>query len=588
MATVNKDFKIKSGLIVEGTTARVNNYDVLTKNQDDQDYIVGLIGGTATSQNTPDTVVKRDSNGNFSAGTITADLDGTAASVDSLSGHTTTEISEGNNLYFTNQRALDATAQAYDAAGSASTAQQNAENYADGVAGDAYDNAVSYADGLASNYDPAGSAQGAYDNAVSAAAQDATTKANAAESNANAYTDDAISQEVSDRNSAISTAITNLDLAGTYDALGAAASALSDANDYTDTAVANLVDGAPALLDTLNELAAAIADNPNYATDVANLVATKADTSYVDSEISDLDTAAQGYATSAENSAKGYADSLASNYDAAGAATTAYNNAVSYTDQEISALDSSAQDYADTAEQNAKNYADGLAVNYDAAGAAEDALNSANSYTNTSIGNLTTDDIEEGVDNLYYTNSRAQDAAISLLTGPSAVLNNIEITTNGNGDITITAENGVADSTTDDLEEGQSNLYFTDERAVSALENVVPNFSEIDINSVAKQIAAQTGNIATASTNTVYSFNKGDFRSAKFLIKCAYGSHTELTEVLLTLDSSDNIAMTEYAIVGTNGSSMSVSADIDMNNVRLRVTTVNNNSVVTVTGTLLA
>jgi hypothetical protein len=66
MATVNKDFKIKSGLIVEGTTATVNGHDILTKKQADQDYIVGLIGGTATSANTPNTVVNSDANGDFS------------------------------------------------------------------------------------------------------------------------------------------------------------------------------------------------------------------------------------------------------------------------------------------------------------------------------------------------------------------------------------------------------------------------------------------------------------------------------------------------------------------------------------------
>jgi hypothetical protein len=70
MATVVKDFKIKSGLIVEGTTGTINNYDILTKKQADVDYIVNLIGGTATSDNTPDTVVKRDSNGSFSANDI--------------------------------------------------------------------------------------------------------------------------------------------------------------------------------------------------------------------------------------------------------------------------------------------------------------------------------------------------------------------------------------------------------------------------------------------------------------------------------------------------------------------------------------
>ena len=39
MATVNKDFKIKSGLVVEGSSATVGGFNVLTKKQDDQDYI---------------------------------------------------------------------------------------------------------------------------------------------------------------------------------------------------------------------------------------------------------------------------------------------------------------------------------------------------------------------------------------------------------------------------------------------------------------------------------------------------------------------------------------------------------------------
>ena len=45
---------------------------------------------------------------------------------------------------------------------------------------------------------------------------------------------------------------------------------------YTDTAIANLVDSAPATLDTLNELAAALGDDPNFATTVTNSIATKA------------------------------------------------------------------------------------------------------------------------------------------------------------------------------------------------------------------------------------------------------------------------------------------------------------------------
>jgi hypothetical protein len=81
------------------------------------------------------------------------------------------------------------------------------------------------------------------------------------------------------------------------------------------------------------------------------------------------------------------------------------------------------------------------------------------------INALTTSDIEEG-SNLYFTDGRAANAAANLLTG--ATKTNITITGNGSG-LTITAENGVADSTTDDLTEGTTNLYYTDARVDSHL-----------------------------------------------------------------------------------------------------------------------
>lgn len=130
------------------------------------------------------------------------------AAIDAL---TTTAIEEGTNLYFTNQRALDATASAYDAAGAAATAEINAIAYADTVSDAARNAAISYADGLASN----------------------------------------------------------------YDAAGAASTALSSANSYTDTAVSNLVAAAPTTLDTLNELAAALGDDANFASTVTTSIGTK-------------------------------------------------------------------------------------------------------------------------------------------------------------------------------------------------------------------------------------------------------------------------------------------------------------------------
>jgi len=109
MATINKDFRIKNGLIVEGTTATVNGYDILTKNPTDENYIIGLIGGSATSEATPDTVVLRDENADFAAGIITADLVGdVTGTVSDISNHDTDDLSEGTtNKYYTDGRVKD-------------------------------------------------------------------------------------------------------------------------------------------------------------------------------------------------------------------------------------------------------------------------------------------------------------------------------------------------------------------------------------------------------------------------------------------------------------------------------------------------
>lgn len=62
------------------------------------------------------------------------------------------------------------------------------------------------------------------------------------------------------------------------DELTAASLATYATKAYVDTSVANLVDSAPATLDTLNELAAALGDDANFATTVTNQIAAKANT----------------------------------------------------------------------------------------------------------------------------------------------------------------------------------------------------------------------------------------------------------------------------------------------------------------------
>lgn len=61
----------------------------------------------------------------------------------------------------------------------------------------------------------------------------------------------------------------------------------ANAKGYTDTKIAALIAAAPGALDTLKELADALGDNPNFATTITNLVATKADQATVVTHLAD-------------------------------------------------------------------------------------------------------------------------------------------------------------------------------------------------------------------------------------------------------------------------------------------------------------
>lgn len=107
--------------------------------------------------------------------------------------------------------------------------------------------------------------------AIAAAATDATTKANAAQAAAIAYADALDTDDVAEGTSNLyfTAARAQSALSGMYDPAGSAATAETNAKAYADTKVASLVDGAPGLLDTLNELAAALGDDPSFASTIS-------------------------------------------------------------------------------------------------------------------------------------------------------------------------------------------------------------------------------------------------------------------------------------------------------------------------------
>jgi hypothetical protein len=733
MATVSKNFRVKNGLVVEGTTATVNGHNILTANNSTDNLTEGTTNKYFTDERAQEAV-----NSLISAGThgnITIEYDdennslsfsvdqGLIPDTDSLpegvineyftderaqdavalaiaagthqnigityangalsfaaengvADSDTDDLDEGTtNLYFTNQRALNATSAAYDAAGSAATAESNANDYTDGRETAITTAYQSYADTAeadavsTASADATSKANAAQAAAEATASADATSKANAAQAAAEATASlDATTKANAAQAAAEATA--------SADATAKADTAEENAESYTDTligdvtvdgtggntvtdriasAVANLVDSSPEALNTLNELAAALGDDPNFATTVATDIGTKvsksgdsmtgaltlaadptlnlhaatkqyvdaaesaaesAAASYTDGEISSLETSLQLYADQAEldavSTANSYTDgretAITAAYQsyadtaeadaistAAADATTKANAAQAAAEvtaaadattkanaAEADAISTAAADA--TSKANAAQAAAEATASADATSKANTAQSNAETFATTAINALDTDDIEEGTSNKYFTDARSKTAAAELLTG--ATLQNITITGTGSG-LTITAENGVADSDTDDLDEGSSNLYFTDQRAVDALQAVTPVFEEIDVNSIALNVASSVTVATQNTTGTVYSFDSGTYTSAKFLVKSDTGTHTEVMEVLVTLDGSSNIAITEYAIVNTGGSLADITAVMNGTDVELQATVVNDNTVVRAYGTLI-
>ena len=274
----------------------------------------------------------------------------------------------------------------------------------------------------------------------------------------------------------------------------------TNANDaatktYVDGVITNLVDGAPDLLNTLNELAAAINDDANYSTTLTTALGNKQDKV---SGVSDTE--------------------------------------IGYLDGVTSAIQTQINAKFNTADASTSNITEGT--------------------------------------NLYFTNERAQDAiGDNLGTGLSY--------NDTTGAISVTANTYDAYGSADAVATAASNSLDDVLDATTA-------FTAINVNSVAKQVAATTGNIVTAAATTAYSWAKASYRSAEFLVKSKTATHTEVTKIMLTLDSSDNVYLTEYGMSSTSGTSLqSITADISGTDVRIRVTPANNNTEVLITGTLL-
>jgi hypothetical protein len=450
MATVVKNFRIKSGLIVEGTSATIAGNEILSQNtQAGDSYILNLVGGATLVKSVDSGVFSVDGSGNLTVNANTFDSYGSASAAQAAAEATASADATS--------KASAAQSAAITAAATDATTKVAAEA-ALRVSGDAASVSTAAADATSK----ADAAQAA---AISAAAADATSKANAAQAGAEATAaaalSAAIATEVSDRNTAIG------------------------------TAVDSLVDGAPALLNTLNELAAAINDDANYTTTLTSALATKANSADVTASLATAASNASADATSKANAAQAAAEATAS------ADATSKANAAQAAAEATASADATSK-----------------------ANAAQSAAEATASADATSKANA------------------AQAAA----------------------EATAAAAN-------------------------TAQQAGTTAFTALNINDEAKQIAASSTSLGSVVV-TAYEWPKAAYRSGKFVVKIDNGTHNEISEILVTLDSSDNVAITEYAIVGTNGARGTITASVSGANVQLRVDPVND-STIKVTGTLL-
>ena len=204
--------------------------------------------------------------GSLSYNSATGDFSYTTpATVSSLSNHTTTGLAEGTNLYFTNQRAVDAvggvsgviTPARWD---SPYTQNGYTRGFAQWAAGGTTNFTVNNTSSL--NDITALSVSGWSSHAAPLQNWTASGSTVAAMSTSGVLSADSIALTTYPTTTNIGEG-TNLYYTDTR------------ADARVATGIANLVDSAPATLDTLNELAAALGDDPNFATSIATSIGTK-------------------------------------------------------------------------------------------------------------------------------------------------------------------------------------------------------------------------------------------------------------------------------------------------------------------------
>jgi len=190
------------------------------------------------------------------------------------------------------------------------------------------------------------------------------------------------------------------------------------------------------------------------------------------------------------------------------------------------------------------------------------------------------------VDTANTNQSTTLTAAIATAKSEAISAASTDATTKANSAQSAATSAAATDATTK-ANAAQAAAEATAATARNAVLDGTTKFTAVNINDLVSERAVQAVLASVSTGASVMSWAASSYASAKLLVKFATGTHTQISEVLLSLDSSNNIAITEFATVGTNGDLGTTTATYSGGNVGISVNTVNANTTVTVIATLI-
>ena len=623
MATVDKAFRIKNGLVVEGSTATVNGSNVLTEASTSflAEYVADTVGAMVTSNTESGiTVTYQDADNtlDFDVADFTITLGG------DLSGSVT--ITDLANATLTASIAADSVALGTDTTGNyvASVTSGSGISISSGSIGEG--SAIVVAN------DDKGSSQNIFKNV--AITGGATVVADSNDDTLTFTAGSGVTIEAATSSDTIT--ITNSDKGSSQNifktiAVSGSQSLVADSNSdtvniasgtgisvtaatSTDTVTINNT-GVTQLTGTANEvtvnastgsITVGLATNPTVAGNLTvtgnltvngNTTTLNTETLAVEDNLIVLNSnvtstpstnagieVERGTETNAslywdESTDKWYVNDATTSKAIALVGDATFNTFSNFTDGSVIATpDSSSDTFTFTGGTGisvaVSTSADSLTITNDDRGSSQ------NIFKNVAVTGGATVAADSNDDTLTF----SAGTGISLAAATST--DTITVTNNGVTQLTGTTSQVVVSASTGSVTLSLPQNINTDSSPTFAALTLTGAMIGTAINFTNTQIADNSAT-ATTGTTVVDSWDASAYRSAKYLVQMKDGNDIETLEVLVNVDGNNNVYITEYADVISNAQLGTTDADYSGGNVRLKITAAGNDVAVKLHRTLI-